>query len=109
MNNEIEIQYLKTQINNLADAVIQLGRNSSSEVGKREATTYQVMEMTPYKETKTAYIGDTEISFENVPRGNLSVFADNISEYRTDRVGSTLNIDFINPLEEVTEVTISIQ
>ena len=68
-----------------------------------------ISEVTPYTETKTAYIGDTEISFDNVPSGNLSVFADNINEYRTDRVGSTLNIDFIKPLEEVTEVTISIQ
>lgn len=68
-----------------------------------------ISNVTPYTETKTAYIGDTEISFDNVPSGNLSVFADNINEYRTDRVGSTLNIDFIKPLEEVTEITISIQ
>lgn len=109
MNYEYEIQNLKNQISDLQDSVRKLAKGNTEEVSKREQTTAQVDSLTPYTDTKTAYIGDTEISFDNVPSGNLSVFADNISEYRTDRVGSTLNIDFIKPLEEVTEITISIQ
>lgn len=109
MNVEYEIQNLKNQIKDLQDSVRKIAQGNTAEVSKREQTTAQVNAITPYTETKTAYIGDTEISFDNVPSGNLSVFVDNISEYRTDRVGSTLNIDFFKPLEEVTEVTISIQ
>ena len=108
MNVEYEIQNLKNQIKDLQDSVWKIVQGNTAGVSKREQTTAQVNAITPYTETKTAYIGDTEISFDNVPSGNLSVFVDNISEYRTDRVGSTLNIDFIKPLEEVTEVTISI-
>jgi hypothetical protein len=109
MNYELEINKLKTQLQNLQDVVLNMARNSVPTTSKVDDTANQVKAITPYTETKTAYIGDTEISFDNVPSGNLSVFADNINEYRTDRVGSTLNIDFIKPLEEVTEVTISIQ
>ena len=109
MNYEYEIQNLKEKVANLQQTVIQMGKNTAPFESKAESAASAVETLTPYTETKTAYIGDTEISFDNVPSGNLSVFADNISEYRTDRVGSTLNIDFIKPLEEVTEVTISIQ
>ena len=109
MNYEYEIKQIKAQLQNLQEIVLRMSRSNTEEVSKREQTTAQVDSLTPYTDTKTAYIGDTEISFDNVPSGNLSVFADNISEYRSDRVGSTLNIDFIKPLEEVTEVTISIQ
>ena len=109
MNYEYEIQNLKEKVANLQQTVIQMGKNTAPFESKAESAANAVETLTPYKETKTAYIGDTEISFDNVPSGNLSVFVDNISEYRTDRVGSTLNIDFIKPLEEVTEVTISIQ
>lgn len=33
-----------------------------------------VLSVTPYTDTKTAYIDDTEVTFENVPNGNLSLF-----------------------------------
>lgn len=33
-----------------------------------------IAEVTPYTENKTAYIDDTEVRFENVPNGNLSLF-----------------------------------
>ena len=109
MNYEYEIDKLKKAVANLNNTVLQMAKNNTKEVSKTDNTANEVKAITPYTETKTAYIGDTEISFDNVPSGNLSVFADNINEYRTDRVGSTLNIDFIKPLEEVTEITISIQ
>jgi copper chaperone CopZ len=108
MNIEYEINKIKNQLQNLQEVVLNMARNSVPTTSKVDDTANQVKAITPYTETKTAYIGDTEISFDNVPSGNLSVFADNISEYSTDRVGSTLNIDFYKPLEEVTEVTISI-
>lgn len=67
-----------------------------------------ISNVTPYTETKTAYIGDTDIYFTNVPLGNVSVFG--ISpQYNVTRLVNDLLIEFDEPLEEVTEVTISIQ
>lgn len=106
----ISIETRVANLENLVHALSQkIDNNKYYTDADMQGNRQSISNVTPYTETKTAYIGDTEISFDNVPNGNLSVFADNISEYRTDRVGSTLNIDFIKPLEEVTEVTISIQ
>ena len=106
----IPIETRVANLENLVHALSQkIDNNKYYTDADMQGNRQSISNVTPYTETKTAYIGDTEISFDNVPSGNLSVFADNISEYRTDRVGSTLNIDFIKPLEEVTEITISIQ
>lgn len=106
----ISIEQRLSNLENLVHALSQkIDNNKYYTDADMQGNRQSISNVTPYTETKTAYIGDTEISFDNVPSGNLSVFADNISEYRTDRVGSTLNIDFIKPLEEVTEITISIQ
>ena len=106
----ISIEQRLLNLENLVHALSQkIDNNKYYTDADMQGNRQSISNVTPYTETKTAYIGDTEISFDNVPSGNLSVFADNISEYRTDRVGSTLNIDFIKPLEEVTEITISIQ
>lgn len=106
----IPIETRVANLENLVDALSKkIDRNQFYNNADMNGNRQSISNVTPYTETKTAYIGDTEISFDNVPSGNLSVFVDNISEYRTDRVGSTLNIDFIKPLEEVTEITISIQ
>ena len=105
----IPIETRVANLENLVHALSQkIDNNKFYADADMQGNRQSISNVTPYTETKTAYIGDTEISFDNVPSGNLSVFADNINEYRTDRVGSTLNIDFIKPLEEVTEITISI-
>ena len=71
-------------------------------------TRQSVTAITPYTETKTAYILDTEIVFNSVPQGNLSVFFSIPTDYTISRVSDSVVISF-EPLEEVTEVTISIQ
>lgn len=61
----------------------------------------------PYTETKTAYIGDTEITFY-IPTditGNITVFFP--YEYSMERMHDRIIITF-EPLEEVTDITISI-
>ena len=57
--------------------------------------------------TKTAYIGDTKIVFNNVPDGNLTVYFD--ESYKIDRDTRTdrLTLTF-EPLKKVTDITISI-
>ena len=70
-----------------------------------------VSAVTPYTETKTAYIGDTEIVFDNVPDGNLSVFIKDseggYTDFNVERSNNRIIVEFL-PLENITEVTISI-
>lgn len=65
-----------------------------------------IKEITPYKVTKTAYIDDTEITFDNVPTGNLTVFFD--GDYEVERQADRVVIHF-EALEEVKEITIMVQ
>lgn len=70
-----------------------------------------VSDVTPYTETKTAYIGDTEIVFDNAPDGNLSVFIKDFEggypDFNFERSNNRIIVEFL-PLESITEVTISI-
>ena len=106
MNVEYEIQKLRADLNNLQVAFLQAQRNNSNTVGKVDDTSNKVTQITPYTDTKTAYIGDTEVTFEGVPTGNLSVFG--LSEYAIDRQNDRITITF-DAVDEVTEISISIQ
>lgn len=68
-------------------------------------TDMRVDEVTPYTETKTAYIGDTEVTFYTEQAGNLTVFFD--KPYMVERLADRITVSF-DELEEVTEITISI-
>lgn len=68
-------------------------------------TTMRVDEVTPYTETKQAYIGDTEVTFYDVPEGNVTVFFD--KPYTMEKVADRITVSF-EELEEVTNITISI-
>lgn len=66
----------------------------------------QVETVTPYKDTKTAYIGDTEITFYDVPEGgNVTVFFN--ASYNMERIGNKITLTF-EPLVDITDITISI-
>ena len=70
-----------------------------------EWSALKAQELTPYTETKTAYIGDTEITFYDTPTGNLTVYFP--YNYTVERLSDRITISF-EELEEVTEITISI-
>lgn len=70
-----------------------------------DGTRQSVNNITPYTETKTAYYGETEKTFYNVPEGNVTVFG--LKEYSLDRISDRLTITF-DALLEQTEITISI-
>ena len=111
MNYEYEINKIKAQLQNLQEIVLRMSRSNTEEVSKREQTTAQVDSLTPYTETKTAYIGDTTCGFETPYDGNVSVFFNrNVNGYRVERdyYARRIIVIFDEPLEEVTEVTISI-
>ena len=65
----------------------------------------QVEAVTPWSETKTAYIDDTECVFTNVPNGNVSAYIG--VPHTVEREGDRVIVRF-EPLEEVMDVTINI-
>ena len=72
-----------------------------------------VSNITPYTETKEAYIGDTEVVFNTDVSGNLSVYVvnseGNAPSYTTTRAIDHIKVVFDSPLETTAKVTISIQ
>lgn len=70
-----------------------------------------ISDIKPYTATKTAYIGDNEVVFSDAPEGNLSVYIKdsegNYPSYTVERISDRIRVSF-EPLENVTEVTISI-
>ena len=75
------------------------------------AVSSQVSAITPYEESKTAYIGDTEVRFDNVPQGNISAYLVVNGLQVPCEVVTYENYVIITfeELEEVGTVTISVQ
>jgi hypothetical protein len=71
-----------------------------------------VQTVTPYEATKTVSYGDTEIMFENVPEGNLTVLVKdsegNYPVHHATRKDDVVKVEFA-PLEYAADVTITIQ
>lgn len=65
----------------------------------------QTEAITPWTASKTAYIEDTEVVFSGVPTGNMTVYCS--VPHTVERDGDRVTVHF-EPLEEVTEVTISV-
>lgn len=103
------IEQLENRIDQLEQLVLQIARGNVNTIGKVDDTSNRVTAITPYTETKIAYIGDTEVVFENVPSGNLSIFGLLSRLYRVERDSDKVTITLFEPIEDVTEVTISIQ
>lgn len=108
MNYEKAISDLEKRVAQLGQMVLQIARGNVNTVGKVDDTSNRVTAITPYTETKTAYIGDTEVVFTDVPQGNLSVYFDTPTDYSVERTKDAIAVTF-DALNEVTTVTISIQ
>lgn len=103
------LEQLERKVLELEKAFIQAQRNNIPVTQKADSTvslSQQIEEITPYKETKTAYIDDTEITFDGVPQGNMTVFCP--VDYTAERIGNSVTVSF-EPLTEVTDITIMIQ
>lgn len=105
MNYEQEINKLKAQVKNLQESFLQAQKNQTPITAKVDDSANKIVELTPYTETKTAYIDDTEIMFTDVPNGNLSVFG--IDNFSMTKDNGRLILTF-EPLEEVAQITISV-
>lgn len=111
MNYEYEINQLKNKVENLTEAFLNAQRNQVPVTAKVDDTANKVVEITPYTQTKTAYIGDTEVMFTDVPQGNMSVFI-NASDGSCPKFGAVRSEDVVivsfEELETTATVTISI-
>ena len=104
---EERVQILEANIASLREAFLQSQSNQAESQGQIDDTSNAVEQITPTTYTKTAYIGDTEVVFTDVPSGNLTVFTDNLIEYSMAKDNDRVTISFA-PLSEVTTITISI-
>ena len=105
----MDIETRLKNLENLVDYLSKMVTNNKHYTDADIAGTRQnISAITPYTETKTAYIGDTEVMFTNVPQGNLSVYFDTPTDYSVERTKDAIAVTF-DALDEVTTVTISIQ
>lgn len=103
------IQELENRLNALEKAFLQAQKNQVPVTAKVDDTSNRVTSITPYTDTKTAYYGDTSITFYDAPQGNVSVFFDSYNgAYSVSRVENRLSVSF-DALDKQTQVTISIQ
>lgn len=105
MTLEQRVNQLEKQFDNLNKAFLQAQRNQVPITAKVDDSANQIINLTPYTETKVGYYGETEKTFYNVPDGNVTVFG--LKEYSLDRISDRLIITF-DALTEQTEITISI-
>lgn len=110
MNIEKRVENLE---NNFTSLLKRLNLDKFYEDADIAGVRQGVEAVTPYKETKTAYIGDTEVAFD-VPEGtggHVTVFVEdsegNYPLYTLERTGDRITVTF-EPLEYVTTITISI-
>lgn len=102
----MDIETRVTNLENmLASIVDTLSKNKIYTDADIAGVRKSVNDVTPYTDTKTAYISDTQMIFNNVPSGNLSVYFD--KPYTVEREADRITITF-EALEEVTPITISI-
>lgn len=110
MNYEKEIEELKRQMKRLQESYLQMSKNQVPVVEKADDAINKADAVTPYRETKVAYYGETEKIFYDVPNGIVSVFFDNYNgEYTADRLSDRLIVTFPEKLTDSTNVTIMIQ
>ena len=102
---EERIIKLENQLKALQAAFLQSQRNQLPITAKTDDTASKVTEITPWTASKTAYIEDTELTFTDVPSGNMTVYCP--VNYTVERMDGRVTVYF-EPLEDVTEITISI-
>lgn len=107
MTLEDKVNQLESRLNNLQNAFLQSQKNQVPVTAKTDDTANKVTEITPWTASKTAYIDDTSVSFENVPSGNMSVYVGGVNHSLFERDGDRVTVRF-EALTESKEVTISI-
>lgn len=103
----MDIETRLTNLENLVNSLIKrIDKDKFYSDADSAGIRQSVSSITPYTESKTAYIDDTEVVFEGVPEGNISVFTEISVGYQ--RIDNGVRVFWIEPLEEVTKITISV-
>ena len=109
---EERVQILEGTVESLRDAFLTSQSNQAESQGQIDNTTNKVDRIEPTTYTKTAYIGDTEVVFTNVPSGNLTIYVmdseGKVPSYTVERASNSVRVVFEFPLVYITTVTISI-
>ena len=108
MTLEERVAKLEKQMKRLNTSQLQMQRNQTPQTATLDNTVSGLDAITPYTETKTAYIGDTGIVFDNVPQGNVIVYMTKIVPYTFEYMLDNIVVHFEEPLKEVTDITIAI-
>jgi hypothetical protein len=114
---DITIEELAKRVTNLErnfSAFININNiNKSYTDAAINGVSVSVSNVTPYTETKQAYIGDEMVVFNTSVGGNISVFAvdenGNMPSFSVKKGSNYIEVVFDNPLEYVTTVTLSVQ
>ena len=107
---EKRLSNLENLVNYLSEQITSIKQYSDADMaGARQG----ISEVTPTTFTKTAYIGDIEVTFENVPNGNITVYAEDTEGNHpyfliAKREQDNVTVAYANPFEYVTTITISI-
>ena len=112
MTIEQRISNLESRLDSLQESFIQSQKNAvevtaNADTGKSAMA--QVMKVTPFKATQTAYYGESEKVFYNVPNGNISVFFNNYNgNYKINRISDRVLVTF-DTLKDYTNIKIMVQ
>ena len=114
MNYEEEIKKLNKKYDSLNRAFLQSQKNQVPITGKTDSAMSTAdtalnaaNALTPYTETKTAYISDTSVEFTNVPAGSITILTDAPLDYSYTKDGSVVTVSF-EAVDEVINITISV-
>ena len=108
---EERVQILEANFTSLQEAFLQSQSNQANTQGQIDNTSNRTDSLTPTVITKKVSIGDTEVTFNNVPNANITVFVEdedgNYPNYTMERNSNIVTVYF-EPSEYVTTVTLSI-
>ena len=105
----MDIETRVNNLENLVDSLVKMiNNNKFYQNADISGIRKNISDVTPYTETKTAYIDDTEVIFTNIPYGAISVALSNPNIDFTVTYDSGNVVVAFSPLEEVTKVTLTI-
>lgn len=107
MNIEQRMSNLESRLDSLQESFIQSQRNNVEVTAKADVG-YNKPDA-PYTATQTAYYGESEKVFYDVPQGNITVFWDNYNgDYAVQRNEDRVTVSF-DTLEDTATISISVQ
>ena len=102
---------LTERLNALENAFINSRQREYDNTNRSESAIIKVDAVTPTVLKKEASIGDTEVTFNDVPAGNVTVYVEdengNCPDYTMERNSDIITVYF-EPSEYVTTITLSI-